>query len=249
MDMPTLNTVDKQNMWFIESKNSRLNKSFTSKEEADQYIERMSSFFQTYYKSVYESKNPKLNRILNEGFIKGDLENILMPRISIDEYVPSDPETDNVVVAFFIKGVPEAVLPLKNFCEKSNGVLTVDYGDSDTIMDTSIIYCEFDRERLKIQNIHDLVIQISMIGSLNPGDFTMTFPHTNQKFPYEPTLMKQYFISRNRRKNLLAQRQAEKEAEQELEDMIKDMRRSREETEEEPVGESLENKIANLMFS
>ena len=70
------------------------------------------------------------------------------------------------------------------------------------------MYVEFDRENVDMEDIHALLIQSAMLAGLNPEDFTMTFPHTEKKFPYDPVTMKEYFISRNEQKNRMAQQQA-----------------------------------------
>ena len=120
-----------------------------------------------------------------------------------------------MVIAFFLKGVPEATLPFKSFCEQSNGVISADYGDSETVVGAQNVYVEFDRENLEMEDIHALMVQAGMLSGLEPADFTMTFPHTDKKFPYDPQTMKEYFISRNERKNRIAQQRAlDKAAEQ-----------------------------------
>ena len=210
-------------MWLIENRRSgnRLNLEFSSQEEAETHREGMGSVLSQEYRSIHESGNAFVDRILTEGLEQGDLYRILLPRMSVDEYVPADAQTDNIVVGFYLKGVPEAVIPFKNFAEKCNGVLDVDYGDSDTIKNTSVVYVEFDRENLDMQDIDDLLTQISMIAAMEKDDFTMTFPHTNNKFPYDPKLLAKYFHSRNRRKNMLAQKKAEKKAQDEIDRQLR----------------------------
>jgi len=181
--------------------------------EARGFIDRMGPAFGEVYKPICETGNSTFNRMINEGLVQNDLQGILLPLVSIDEYVPGDAETDNIVLAFFVKGVPEAVLPFKNFCEKTKGVVSADYGDSDTIPSTSIVYVEMERENIEMEDIRDLMIQVGMISGLEPDDFTMTFPHTGDKFPYDLKLMATYFRSRDERENKLAQRKAERKAE------------------------------------
>jgi len=199
--------------------------------EARGFIGRMGPAFGKVYKPICETGNPTFNRMINEGLVQDDLQGILLPLISIDEYVPGDAETDNIVLAFFIKGVPEAVLPFKNFCEKTKGVDSADYGDSDTIPSTSIVYVEMERENIKMEDIRDLMVQVGMISGLEPDDFTMTFPHTGDKFPYDLKLMATYFKSRDERENKLAQRKAEKKAERMAQKEVERFQQEREESE------------------
>ena len=243
--------------WIIEHINGinrPFSKNFGSAAETQTWIDRMGPVLAKEWKPIYwpdEGESPKIVRIINEGLVKKDLEDILLPRVSVDEYVPSEPNTDNIVLAFFIKGVPEAVLPFKNFCEKCNGVLEVDYGDSDTVVDTSVIYIEYDREKMDIDNIRDLMVQVSMLANIEESDFTLTFPHTTKKFPYDLGILQQYFISRTMRDNRMAQMKAEREAQQKAEKAIAQMQdnREQEETQESPqLGENLADNLADMLF-
>ena len=237
-------------MWYIENKRShnRLGVKFSLREDAAERLERMGPTLSEEYKLVHDSGDAFVDRILTEGFEPGDLYKILLPRISVDEYVPANPQTDNVVVAFFIKGVPEAVVPFKNFCEHSNGVLDVDYGDSDTIMNTSVVYVEMDRENLEIKDLDNLLEQACLIAKLEKEDFSMTFPHTNKKFPYDPKLLMRYFHSRNRRKNLISQKKAEQRAQKNLDQQLRQGNQSiRQEQEDTPM-ESEVNRLVNIFL-
>ena len=243
--------------WIVENINGinrPFSQNFVSAEETQTWIKRMGPVLSKEWKPVYVpnvGECPKIARILNEGLVKNDLEDILLPRVSVDEYVPTDPNTDNIVLAFFIKGVPEAVLPFKNFCEKCTGVLEVDYGDSDTVMNTSIVYVEYDRDKFDIDDVRGLMAQISMLANIEEDDFTLTFPHTTKKFPYRAEILQQYFFSRSMRDNRLAQKQAEREAHQKAEKEMAQMRsnREQEETGESPqLGENLADKLADMLF-
>ena len=243
--------------WIVEHINGinrPFSKNFGSAAETQTWINRMGPVLAKEWKPIYwpdEGECPKIVRIINEGLVKKDLEDILLPRVSVDEYVPSEPDTDNIVLAFFIKGVPEAVLPFKNFCEKCNGVLEVDYGDSDTVVDTSVIYIEYDREKMDIGNIRDLMVQVAMLANIEESDFTLTFPHTTKKFPYDLEILQQYFISRTMRDNRMAQMKAEREAQQKAEKAIAQMQdnREQEETQESPqLGENLADNLADMLF-
>ena len=235
--------------WLIVKKKSHepLNENiYASYHDAQKFIERMGETFEDTYQPYYVTDDVRVSKIVNEGLVKGDLEDIMLPRISIDEYVPSDPGTDHVVVALFIKGVPEAVLPLSNFCNKCDGVIDVDYGDSETIPNTSIVYVEYERESLKVQHIFDLVAQISMLTNIKPEDFTFTFPHTNKKFPFEPETLVRYFRSRNLEKNIQAQKKAEKKAQEKEQEKLNTTKQQPEQ-EQEMSNESLIEALVDLI--
>ena len=152
--------------------------------------------------------NNRLFGWLMEGLVQGDLRRIILPQVSIDEYVPGDPETDNVVIAFFIKGVPEAVIPFRDFVMKSRGVLDVAYGDSDTIPNTSIVYAEMARENFKFEDLYDIMDQVSMLSQLDVSDFSLVFPNSSDRHPYDPETIQAYFTERSVKRNLRAQQAA-----------------------------------------
>lgn len=175
---------------------------------ARQNLIRLGEAFSRLYTPIPSFQNPYWYQVLREGFKTNDLENILLPQFSIDVYVPSDPSTDNVVIGFMVKGVPEAVFPLKQFLSYCSGVKHVDYGDSDTLPHTSIVYVEFDRERFHIDDLDDMVDQVCRISGLVSDDFSVSFPNTNETFPYKKEHIAEYFEERDAKKNRMAQDKA-----------------------------------------
>lgn len=232
-------------MWaLIDHKNDIL-REFASEELARSHLDGMGGFFQKNYKVVEQTGNETWDTIIIEGLIGGDLSGILLPEVSIDEYVPSDPNTDNIVIAFFIKGVPEAVIPFRTFCQNCDGVLDVDYGNSETRVNSHVVYVEMDRKTVLPSVIDGLVQMVSRVADLDPADFTMDFPHTNKRFPYDTRVIKKYLDSRTRRDNLLAQRKAEQEDEPEQDENVQDGQRNVQSDQE--VEESL-NMMVERMF-
>lgn len=243
-------------MWILEhrtNKKDSISRDFGSKAEAAAYLNRLGTTVGQFYRVVHESGNPKADRMITEGLVKGDLYKILLPRISVDEFVPGDPETDNIVIAFFLKGVPEATLPFKTFAEQSNGVIVADYGDSETVVGAQNVYTEFDRDNLDMEDIHALMVQSAMLAGLEPEDFTMTFPHTDDKFPYDPQTMKEYFISRDQRKNEIAQKRAIDRAAKEFEDTLRkaqnDKKQQQADTEQQQAQESLIERLSGVALT
>ena len=239
-------------MWYLKNKNSdeRIARPFDSREDAEGHLTRLGPIVEGHYTVIADTGNPLADRMLTEGLVKGDLYKILLPRISVDEFVPGDPDTDNVVIAYFLKGVPEATLPFKSFAEKSNGVLSADYGDSETVVGAQNVYVEFDRENLEMEDIHALMIQAAMLAGLETDDFTMTFPHTDDKFPYDTQLMKEYFISRDKKKNEIAQRRALDQAAQEFEKTIQQAQaKKNDEQQAQQAQESLVDRLAGVALT
>ena len=243
-------------MYYLKNKTTeeQIAGTFETIGEAQARLDRLGSVISGFYEiAVEDTGNPTLNRILLEGLVKGDLYKILLPRISVDEFVPGDPDTDNIVIAFFLKGVPEATLPFKNFAEQSNGVISADYGDSETVVGAQNVYVEFDRDNLDMEDIHALMVQAAMLAGLEPDDFTMTFPHTDDKFPYDPTTMKEYFISRNKKKNEIAQRKAIDRAAQEFEQTLAKAQKGKDEQkqaeQEQQAQESMIDRMAGAALT
>lgn len=219
-------------MWKIVTESGRVISSNTDQAVIERLWAVYPASIKAVYRKVHESGNVWLDKILTEGLKRNDLEGILLPRLSVDEYVPSETSSDNIVLALFIKGVPEAVLPLKNFCERCNGVLNVDYGDSDTIPNTSIIYVEMDRQGIDMADITEIAEGLAMLGNFKLKDFTLTFPDTNDKFPFNLKTLETYFKSRSRKLNRMAQIKAEKEANAEAEERINRIQKNNSQDEE-----------------
>src|ERR1044071_7706835 len=176
--------------------------------DAKSDLARLGRVFESLYRVIPHYQDIHWQKILLEGFRPGDLDGILLPQFSVDVYVPGDADTDNIVVGFLIRGVPEAVFPFKNFCTYTRGVKHVDYGDSDTLPHTSIVYVEFDREHFHPDELDQLVQQVCLISGFAPEDFSVSFPNTNKTFPYSKEQIAEYFEERDARKNRLAQDKA-----------------------------------------
>ena len=194
--------------------------------DAKSDLARLGRVFESLYRVIPHYQDIHWQKILLEGFRPGDLEGILLPQFSVDVYVPGDADTDNIVVGFLIKGVPEAVFPFKNFCTFTRGVKHVDYGDSDTLPHTSIVYVEFDREQFDVADFEEMIEQICRLGGMKSDDMSVNFPNSNKVFPYSLKLIEKYFNKRNVDRNRLEQwkandsraKQIQKEIEQEMDD-------------------------------
>jgi hypothetical protein len=197
---------------------------YSSEKVAKDNIGRLGEVLGRMYWAVPLAVDPKWSNVLLEGFKAGDLEGIILPQFSVDVYVPGDAKTDNIVVGFLIKGVPEAVFPFRNFCTYSRGVKHVDYGDSDTLPHTSIVYVEFDRSRFNPHDFDVLIKDVCRLAKLTPEDFSVNFPTTSKTYPYSIEVIEKYFRNRNDQKNRLAQlaavhtrtKQIQKELEHEI---------------------------------
>lgn len=181
---------------------------FENRLDAQHHIRMMGPAFKSLYEAIPDTNDPWQRRILTEGLVRGDLRRIILPQISIDEYVPGDSESDNIVIAFFIKGVPEAVIPFRDFIMKCSGVIDVAYGDSDTIPDASIVYAEMSRPNFKFKHLRMIMEQVAMLTELEIEDFSLMFPNTKNRIPYSEEAILRYFESVSRKKNWQAQQKA-----------------------------------------
>jgi len=186
---------------------SILKQRFDTEDSATEHLMAMGPAFAGLYEAEPDTQNKWLRKILTEGLVQGDLRRILIPQVSIDEYVPSDSSSDNVVVAFFVKGVDEAIIPTRDFIMKCKGVIDTAYGDSDTIADTTIIYAEFPRKG-SLENIATMIKMVAMLAGLETGDFSMLIPTKQGRIPYLEEELEEYFIKRSERKNWEAQKKA-----------------------------------------
>ena len=199
--------------WVIENVNTHitLDQRFASKELAEARLDQMGKAFVNIFKAFPNTSNPWERRVLTEGLVKGDLRHIILPQISIDEYIPGDPGTDNIVIAFFIKGVPEAVIPFRDFIMKFPSVIDIAYGDSDTIPNTSIVYAEMSRKNFRFEALREIMTTISMLSELEIDDFSLMFPNKTNRIPYSEEALMDYFVSRTKKSNWQAQQKAIKQ--------------------------------------
>jgi hypothetical protein len=180
---------------------------YDDKNAALTYLNNMGESFIAHYTAIPITNNKKYFQMLTEGLVAGDLRHIVLPQISIDEYLPSDADSDNIVIGFFIKGVPEAILPFRDFLGNCTGVVDVAYSSSDTHMDTTVVYVEFARN-LRIDDVEDLMIQVELLTTLSSEDFSMVFPSSSKKYPYSLEMIKRYFDQRTAKQNWKAQKLA-----------------------------------------
>ena len=104
--------------------------------------------------------------------------------------------------------MPEAVIPFRDFVIKTGGVLDVAYGDSATIPNTSIVYVEMARKGFKFYDLDTLVEYVGLLSNLTKEDFSVMFPTSKRRYPYQKDVIQDYFTSRDVKKNMQAQQDA-----------------------------------------
>jgi hypothetical protein len=143
---------------------------------------------------MYSARAKVGNRVINEDLGAADLWNIVVPLVSFDEYVPKERDA-NLVVAFFIKEVHEAVEPLRRAIEMCPGVVLADSGDSSTFERTSIVYAEMRRERFDYRNLEHMVGLVSRLADLEPDDFTVKLPGLDKTFEFSEETIERYMAA------------------------------------------------------
>ena len=189
--------------YFIRSKSNKHsldNRPYTTLNEAKAALNRLplSEMFE-----VGRAVSEKSERMLFEGFLKGDLKGILLPRVSLDEYVPNS--DTNIVLSVFIKNEPEAIDPLMVFFEMLDGVEEVDTSDSNTLKQTSIIYIEIMLDDDTADKIDEIVDDLVVLSDYEKKEFVMMLPNTDSTPTYSKDFVSDYcnlaYDKRNKAKN------------------------------------------------
>ena len=170
---------------------NRIIREYTNREQAIFAHNTMNKSIKSLYEVKSDYGDPRVNRIINEGLSHGDLEYLLHPAVSFDEYVDDSGEEINVVLAFFVRNVPEAVEPLRSFCDLAPGVVLTDTGDSETMKNTSIVYVEFKRKGIKLEDVINLIKEVCDVSNMNIKDLTVHFPK-KQQFPFSKKVIEAY---------------------------------------------------------
>lgn len=182
--------VSEDTKWQVRSRRTKkiaFDRTFANAEEANAFIS------QTAAPLMFEaapSLPSKFQRMLMEGFFKGDLAGILLPEISLDEYVAK--AKNAWVIAFFVRNEPNAVPPLVSFCKATPGILDVDASDSDTKAKTSVVYCEIEKDPGNYRMIRRLIKEIAIIAELNMDDLVFTTSLSPKKIPFSDDFLKMF---------------------------------------------------------
>lgn len=180
-------------MYHIKSKYSdtRLNESqYQTLNEASSFLKTQTPSIQNIFEVEYDGPD-NFRRMIFEGFNKNDLEGLLRPILSLDEYVAKN--EDNLVIAFYIENEPLAVEPLKIFCDQAVGVVDTDMSDSDTFENTSVVYVEFLRDEQNKQNIIDLISDVAMVANMKVSDFMVRLSNIDKEYEFSDVLLDIYF--------------------------------------------------------
>ena len=182
--------VSEDTQWQVRSRRTKkiaFERTFSSLDEANMFIEATAAPLMFEAAPIMEAK---FQRMLMEGFFKGDLAGILLPEVSMDEYVAK--AKDAWVLAFFVRNEPNAVPPLVSFCKATPGVLDVDASDSDTKPKTSVVYCEIKKDPAIYRMVRRLIKEIAIIAELNMDDIVFTTSMSPKKIPFSDDFLKAF---------------------------------------------------------
>ena len=109
--------------------------------------------------------------ILNENLAPNDLDNLILPMISIDEYESKVDDQEMIVVAFYVSG-KDSALDLSTYIYKSIvDTEDVDVSPAPTSEGYYIVFVEFNRNKLFASQLMDLISEIDNITDIKNWQF------------------------------------------------------------------------------
>lgn len=120
--------------------------------------------------------------LLTEGLESGDLERLVLPEISIDEYKSKMGSDDEIVVINFVVQGKEPALDLVNFVEKSyEWVVDADVSSGEVFDGTYIVFIEIDREPTVPDNIMELLEDLENLTEHKVSDWEIKYSKTKKQ--------------------------------------------------------------------
>jgi hypothetical protein len=132
-------------------------------------------------------------RILTEGFDHMDLENQVIPEISIDEYSAKTGTDDEIVtIAFTVKG-EQASKDLVEWFERGyNWVIDAAVSDGELSPGKYIVFVEINRRTTAPEKIVELIEDLETLTGLKTKEWTVTI--NDEDFDCEVRLIKSQMI-------------------------------------------------------
>ncbi len=166
---------------------------FESHEAAYHYLDsHVLPVFKNSYIIVPTDISTDSVAMINEGLQRGDLEALMHPVLSVDEYVPSDIQSDNVVIAIKLIGNSKVVYPVYELFRDFDGVVNAGYSNSSIDENAFLVYLEMVRENFDIGEL-DYIMEILMhLSGLTIEDFSISLPNTKHPIPYDQETIIKY---------------------------------------------------------
>lgn len=133
-----------------------------------------------YAKKFFEKRKKEK---LNEGLQIGDMEHLVSPYISVDEYT-SKIDQDDITIAFFC-GEKEVADDLRDFIEKMYYIETRDIEISDSITKDSkyILFVELDRNAQFPKILVDIIDSVGFLTKTELKDWSFITLNMKKKQP------------------------------------------------------------------
>lgn len=111
------------------------------------------------------------SNMLTEGLVSGDLVDLVLPLISIDEYISKIDEVGNIVIAFFIND-EEPAQDLARFISKSYvDIFDVEISKIPNEDDFYLVFVEMTRDKHLFQNVIELSISLKALTEIEDWKF------------------------------------------------------------------------------
>lgn len=109
---------------------------------------------------------------LDEGLRPGDLEHLILPSISIDEFEPKSGQPDNVVVVGFFAQDQEPANDLATFIERgSHKILDTEVSPAPDEEGRYLVFVEMNRDSEMFYNTTKIVKDISKLVNVDEWEF------------------------------------------------------------------------------
>lgn len=132
--------------------------------------------------------------ILNESLDHLDLENIVVPTVSVDEYVAHMGDDKSIVtVAFTVKG-EQAAQDLSSWFERGyDYVLDAKVSDGEIEPGKYLVFVEMNRRRTVPERIITLLADLKTLTGLSVGDWTVVVD--DESYDANEDILKQVIIT------------------------------------------------------
>lgn len=111
---------------------------------------------------------------LMEGFDHGDLEHILLPHVSVDEYEAKMGENADVITLAFIVNNEQAGKDLSGWFERGyDWVLDAKVSEGELSKGKYLVFVEFNRRRSSPERIVQLIEDLETLTNVSVSDWTV----------------------------------------------------------------------------
>ena len=109
---------------------------------------------------------------LDEGLRPGDLEHLILPTISVDEFEPKSGQPDNVVVVGFYAEDQEPANDLASFIERgSHDILDTEVSPAPDEDGRYLIFVEMNRDKSMFDTTMKILEDINKLVNVNEWNF------------------------------------------------------------------------------